>query len=436
MENILILGAGLSGLSAAHHLNHGCELFEKEEKVGGLCRSIHIDDFIFDYGPHILFPKDPYVARLIKNLLGKNLHIQSREAWIYHYFCDIYTRFPFQSHLYGLPIPVVKDCILGFFNTLKKEYVKPKNYEEWIIWNFGQGIAKHLMIPYAKKIWTVSPKTMNFEWVWNRVPRLSLEDLLDGALEDNPTLFGFNTEFWYPLHGGIEGLPFSFLSKLKNVHLSKEMTRVDLNQKCVEFRDNTKVHYEHLISTLPLPEIINRLDNVPSGVREASQGLMHNSVYCVNLGIARERISPHHYIYFYEPDFSFHRISFPMSLSPHTTPEGHSSVTTETSYSRYKRISRENIVERVIEDLIKAKILFPDDNIVVSDVADLRVAYVIYDLDHRKNVKKIHAFLRKHDIIPCGRFGEWEYFNMDHSIASGKKAAEEINKLYQKNRGE
>ncbi len=87
-------------------------------------------------------------------------------------------------------------------------------------------------------------------------------------------------------------------------------------------------------------------------------------------------------------------------------------------------------MERVIEDLIKAKILFPDDKIVVSDVADLRVAYVIYDLDHRKNVKKIHDFLRKHDIIPCGRFGEWEYFNMDHSIASGKRTAEEINLNY------
>lgn len=432
MEKVVILGAGLSGLSAAYHLKKNYEIFEKEEKVGGLCRSIHIDDFIFDYGPHILFPKDKYVARLIKNLLSKNLHIQSREAWIYHKFCDVYTRFPFQSHLYGLPIPVVKDCILGFFNTLKKEERKPTDYQEWIIWNFGEGIAKHLMIPYAKKIWTVSPKRMNFEWVWNRVPRLSMEELLDGALQDNPKLFGFNTEFWYPIQGGIEGLPLSFLSAVKNINLKKEATKIHLRKKCLEFNDNTEVYYETLISTLPLPEIIKRIDNVPGEVRAAAQSLMHNSVYCVNLGIARERISPYHYIYFYEPDFSFHRISFPMNLSSYTTPRGCSSVTTETSYSRHKKVSKENIVERVIEDLIKAKILFPDDKVVVSDVADIRIAYVIYDLDHGKNVKKIHDFLRKHNIFPCGRFGEWEYFNMDHSIASGKRIAEEINKIYSK----
>jgi UDP-galactopyranose mutase len=432
MEKIVILGAGLSGLSAAYFLKEGHEIFEKEEKVGGLCRSIHINDFIFDYGPHILFPKDPGIARLIKRLLGKNLNIQLREAWIYHRYCDTYTRFPFQSHLYGLPVPVVKDCILGFMNTLLEKNTKPRNYKDWIIWNFGVGIAKHLMIPYAKKIWTITPEDMNFEWVWNRVPRLSMEELLDGALEDNPKLFGFNTEFWYPIQGGIEGLPFSFLPKVNNVHLNKEVTAIHLRKKCIEFSDNKKAYYETLISTLPLPEIIKRLDDVPKGVERAAQDLMHNSVYCVNLGIARERISPYHYIYFYEPDFLFHRISFPMNLSSYTTPKGHSSVTTETSYSKHKKISKENIIEKVIEDLIKAKILFPDDEIVVSDVADIHVAYVIYDLNHRKNVKKIHDFLHKNHIFPCGRFGEWEYFNMDHALASGKRTAQEVDAFYKK----
>ena len=432
MGEVVILGAGLSGLSASYHLKVDHEIYEKEEKAGGLCRSIHIGDFIFDYGPHILFPKEKYVAQLIKRLLGQNLHIQTREAWIYHKFADTYTRFPFQSHLHGLPLSVVKDCILGFFNTLEKKDKNPRNYQEWIIWNFGEGIAKHLMIPYAEKIWTISPKRMNFEWVWNRVPRLSMEELLDGALQDNPKLFGFNTEFWYPLRGGIEGLPSSFLPKVKNVHLSKEAVKIYVKKKCVQFQDNTEAHYEKLISTLPLPQIALCVDQVPQEVKEAAEDLMHNSVYCVNLGIAREGISPYHYIYFYEPDFAFHRISFPMNLSSYTTPEGHSSVTTETSYSRYKKISRENITEKVIEDLRKAKILLPDDEVVVSDVADIQCAYVIYDLNHRKNVKKIHDFLRKNDIFPCGRFGEWEYFNMDHSISSGKKAAEQVNKIYKK----
>lgn len=432
MTKVIILGAGLSGLSAAYHLKENYEIFDREEKVGGLCRSIKIDDFIFDYGPHILFPKDKTVAELIRRLLNSNLHHQQREAWIHHELYDVHTRFPFQSHLYSLPVSVVKECILGFFNALKNLDKKPKDYEEWIIWNFGEGIAKYLMIPYAKKIWTMHPNKMSFEWVWNRVPRLSLEELLEGALHDNPKLFGFNTEFWYPLHGGIEALPQAFLSEVNNVNLEMEVSKVYLSKKCVEFNNNKKVFFEKLISTLPLPEIIKYIDDVPNEVKQATQDLENNSVYCVNLGIERERISPYHYVYFYEPDFLFHRISYPMNLSKHTVPKGCSSITTETSYSKYKKVSKENIIERVVEDLNKAKILYPDDKIVVSDVADLKYAYVIYDKNHRKNVKKIHDFLRKNDIFSCGRFGEWEYFNMDHSITSGKKTAEEINNIYNK----
>ena len=430
MSEVVILGAGLSGLSAAYHLKKDYQLFEKEKSVGGLCRSLKIKGFIFDHGPHILFPKDKYVAQLIRKLLGQNLRTQTREAWIYHKFCDVYTRFPFQSHLHGLPVSVVKDCILGFYNTLKKKDKKPRNYEEWIIWNFGQGIAKHLMIPYAEKIWTIPPSQMNFDWVWNRVPRLSMEDLLEGALRDNPQLFGFNTEFWYPYHGGIEALPSAFLPKVKNINLNHEVVTIYVNKKYVEFKNNKKVYYDKLISTLPLPEIVKRLDEAPASVKKAAQELKNNSVYCVNLGIDRGKISPYHYIYFYEPDFLFHRISFPMNLSPYTTPTGCSSVTTEISYSQHKKVGRENLTERVIKNLQKAKILRPDDKILVADVADIKCAYVIYDLNHRKNVNIIHDFLRKKDILPCGRFGEWEYFNIDHSIASGKRIAEEINQYY------
>jgi protoporphyrinogen oxidase len=51
---------------------------------------------------------------------------------------------------------------------------------------------------------------------------------------------------------------------------------------------------------------------------------------------------------------------------------------------------------------------------------------VIYDLDHSKNAGIIRSWLREHDIWSVGRFGEWQYFNMDHSMRSGRTAAKEI----------
>ena len=431
MSEIIILGAGLSGLSAAFHLQKDYQIYEKNKKAGGLCRSEKEGAYIFDYGPHILFPKYSHIQELIKHLLKENLRIQSREAWIYHNFCDTYTRFPFQAHLFGLPVPVVKECILGLFNAIQKEkdsVNQIRNYEEWILSIFGEGIAKYLMIPYANKLWTVPPRDMNFQWVSHRVPRPKIEDVLEGALSDNPRLFGFNTEFWYPYNGGIEALPLSFLRTVKNINLKKTATHVHPQNGYVEFNGTEKVSYRKLISTLPLPEIIKLIDKVPDDIQKAAQDLQYNSVMCVNLGIERENICDKHWIYFYEDDFCFHRISFPMNFSPYVVPKKKSSVSTEISYSQNKPIQKESIVERAREDLIKSKILFPEDKIEVSSVLNIPYAYIIYDHKHSKNVKKIHSFLQSHSIYPCGRFGEWEYFNMDDSIESGKKTAEEVSR--------
>src|SRR5206468_2559312 len=106
-----VLGAGPTGLSAAYHLGEGSLLLEQNETVGGWCRSIHDNGFTFDFAGHIMFSNDPYVHHLYRKLLGENVHWQDREAWIYSK--DVYTRYPFQGALYGLPPQVLKECIVG-----------------------------------------------------------------------------------------------------------------------------------------------------------------------------------------------------------------------------------------------------------------------------------------------------------------------------------
>lgn len=107
----IVIGAGPTGLSAAYHLGSDALLIEQNSTVGGWCRSIMDNGFTFDYAGHIMFSKDDYVHKLYKILLGDNVHWQDREAWIYSK--DVYTRYPFQGALYGLPPEVIKECIMG-----------------------------------------------------------------------------------------------------------------------------------------------------------------------------------------------------------------------------------------------------------------------------------------------------------------------------------
>jgi UDP-galactopyranose mutase len=98
---ITIIGAGLAGLSAAYHLKKDYTVLEKDHKVGGLCKSVNIDGYVFDYAPHILFTRNHYVRDLFHRVLKDNIQIQIRRAYIY--LMSTYIKYPFEVNLYPLP---------------------------------------------------------------------------------------------------------------------------------------------------------------------------------------------------------------------------------------------------------------------------------------------------------------------------------------------
>jgi protoporphyrinogen oxidase len=156
----------------------------------------------------------------------------------------------------------------------------------------------------------------------------------------------------------------------------------------------------------------------------------------VNIGLAGDNLAtgqPMHWIYFPEDTSIFHRISFPGSFSPWMVPEGCSSIQVEISESIHRPCDRGALVERTLQDLVTLGILKERDARPVSDGGRVRVAevvtldpaYIIYDLNHRENTQAIKNYLRQFGIVTRGRFGEWEYLNMDHAILRGKSAVED-----------
>ncbi len=319
----LILGAGLSGLSTAYHLKDNYIIFEKEDRVGGLCRSEVIEGFTFDHAIHILYSRDEYVSKLIEEVLLKgNFNCQVRNSWIYSK--DVYTEYPFQAHTYGLPVEVIKECIMGLVEAKyeNRYFHNPRNFSEWIYKIFGGGIAKHFMIPYNRKQWAINPQLMDYNWIAERVPIPKIDEVIDGALRSPEKKFGPNAEFWYPVKSGMEALPKGFFPYVRNIELNSRITKIFKDRREVEINKKERVKYDNLISTLPLPIIIHLLDEVPPKVKKAATDLQFNTIYAVNLGIDRKHISDFHWVYYPEDDYIFHRISFPMNLAKSNAPEG------------------------------------------------------------------------------------------------------------------
>jgi protoporphyrinogen oxidase len=88
-----------------------------------------------------------------------------------------------------------------------------------------------------------------------------------------------------------------------------------------------------------------------------------------------------------------------------------------------EKVDGEAKAAETVAALISAGVLTEDDRIELVQAKAIEPAYVIYDLDHAENVEIIRAWLAEHGILIAGRFGEWQYANMDHAMRSGMNAA-------------
>jgi protoporphyrinogen oxidase len=425
-KKILILGAGLSGLSVAWHLKKrkiDCQVFEKEPEVGGLCRSKRINGFTFDYDGHLLHFKQQYTFAFVKDLLKDNLAEHKRSAWVYSF--DRFTRYPFQVNLHGLPPKVAKECLSAFVKAQNNGLAKKNgNFLSWIQSSFGTGIARHFMVPYNTKFWTVPPHELTCDWLDGIIPVPTLSQLIEGTIEESRRQFGYNARFWYPQKGGINQLPLALAERLKNIHTDCRAQGISLARKEVTFTSGRKERFDVLISTIPLPELPHLIEEVPENINSEFRKLRWNSIFNLNLGIEKKDDSSWHWVYFPQKECSFFRVGFPHHFSADLTPENKSSLYAEVSYSSRRPIDKKQIVLVIKRDLKKAGILAENDRICAQDFNDIRFGYPIYDKNYASARKKILDFLSLNNFISCGRYGRWRYMSMEDVILEGKEIAE------------
>jgi len=423
-KRIIILGAGLAGLSAAWHLQRrgiDCQIFEKEPEVGGLCRSKNINGFTFDKSGHLLHFKHRYTFNLINNLLRDNLVKYQRSAWIYSH--QKYIRYPFQANLYGLPLAVIQECLLGFIQAAKKDQHKNKknlNFLDWINQTFGKGIARHFMIPYNHKFWTITPQELTCAWLDGFIPVPSLKQLIGGTIKESKQRFGYNTTFWYPKRGGINQLSLALAAQIKHIYTHCPITEIDLAKREIKIDSRIKEKFDYLISNIPLPEIPHLIKDMPKEISSLFLRLRWNSIFNLNLGIDRKDSSGRHWVYFPQEEICFFRTGFPHNFSSSLVPSDKSSLYVEVSYSKDKPIDKGSIVLQIKKDLKKVDILTQDDRICSQDINDIKYGYPIYDQNYQQAREEIVKYLGQNNIIPCGRYGSWRYMSMEDIILEGK----------------
>ena len=429
----LIIGAGPTGLGAAHRLNELGEtdytVLERNDYAGGLATSFKDDaGFTWDIGGHVVFSHYDYFDDLMDTLLGDERLEHERESWVRK--SDTWVPYPFQNNIRYLPPEERWECVKGLLPGYRNE-TTPTNFGEWFQHIFGAGITKHFMAPYNFKVWATPPELMQFDWIGERVSVVDLKMVLKNIItEQDDVAWGPNNTFKFPLHGGT-GEIFHRLAKLQGdrIQYGQAVTQIDPDAKTVTTAAGLTVEYEVLLNTAPV-DILTRdwLTNKTDEMVEAAGQLAHNSVHVSGVGLdikdENERNS-RCWMYYPESDSPFYRVTNFHNYSPNNVarPGEQLAFMCETSMSEHKPEKVDELMDRTIDGLVNTTMLDAArrDEICTKWEITVDYGYPIPTLERDEALRTIQPRLEEKDIYSRGRFGGWKYevSNMDHSVMQG-----------------
>lgn len=425
MAKTIILGAGIAGLGANYALvRKGKEpiLLEKDNTYGGLCGNFIIQGFRFDRFVHFSFAKN----REVNEIFNASVHDVYRHLPnAYNLYHDRWIKHPAQNNLFPLS-EKEKEAIVKDFLARPRDVdsYSIENYDQWLRMQFGNYFAEHFPIPYTRKYWMTEAKDLETKWVGSRegsrLYQPSVEEVIQGCKTAETPITYYSKEMRYPKKGGFKSYLTRLVEKadIRYNHCVKAIDTLARKVTCITEEGEKVFSYERLISSLPLPLVIDIMGNmVPNKVRTAALQLCCTCGYLVSVGLKTKNIPPYLWWYIYDDDILPARVYSPSLKSPDNAPDGCSSLQMEI-YSEKDKYTEEEIIARSVGKLVKLGIL-NEAEILFIDVRFEEYANVIFDHHIYENRRIVRDYLKSVGIETIGRFGEWDYLWSDQSLLSG-----------------
>ncbi|MBI2065512.1 MAG: FAD-dependent oxidoreductase [Candidatus Zambryskibacteria bacterium] len=427
--DVLIVGAGPAGLSTAWHLRDSgktVRLVEVTGYVGGLTKTREERGFRFDSVIHVFHLRDNSIKQwIVDDLFKGKLPCLDRVCRVWS--SGVYTRYPFQANTYGLPEKVASDCLEEYLKVLKHPPKKKvRTAEDFIYKHFGKGFARHFMIPYNNKLWGVHPKYLTAKWGERFVPIPKKEDVLAGAKPNPDRNLGYNSSFFYPVRGAGE-LAERIHAALPphTVEFDVALRSVDLEKKIATLSTGERVRYQHLVSTIPLPELVRSVQKPSFALAKNAKLLKCRPLPYLDIALNVPARQEYHWCYVPSPKVPFYRVTIYSNLSSLNAPERKSSLCVELASRRYNK----KMLPKILDGLREMGLIKDKTDIQFVSPKFIKYAYVIYDQNHSKVVPIILKTLTKNRVHSTGRWGVWNYSSTEDALIMGRETAQKILKL-------
>lgn len=422
---VVVIGGGLTGLSTAYHLGGDTVVYERDSVAGGVAGSTTVDGFVFDHTGHLLHFKDPRIQALLEDLLPGLFQKWDRRSSIWR--AGIKTEYPFQVNTHGHPPELVADCLVGFAEAYAAHHEEHRDgsFKDWILRTFGSGFAEHFFVPYNEKFWRRDLSEITADWVSWAIPRPELRSVVEGGLGIVARGLGYNPSFQYPRTGGIDQLAKALATRVSNLNLGVSVERIETATRTVRLSDGRAEAYDHLVSTMPLPTLV-QLSDVSDSMRSLAGELDHVGVLNFNLGINRANCWDDHWTYFPEPEFPFYRIGVPTNFSDGVAPPGTTSYYVEVTYRPEDEPDPEALWPEVLRALQSIGAVRDESEIAVRHVVCIPHAYVVFNEARKRVLPQLLSGFEELGVTSVGRYGAWEYASMEKALVDGIDTADRL----------
>lgn len=404
MEHVhtLIIGAGISGLAFANFTGiDDYQIIESEDEIGGYCRTVKQDGFVWDYSGHFFHFRQPTIERyLVSRMPAQTVRRIEKCAKILYKGALI--DFPFQKNIHQLQKAEFIECLVDLY--FKESDAPISSFKEMLFAKFGRGICERFLIPYNEKLYACDLGELDSDAMGRFFPYANIDEIIRNFRR--PDNKSYNSTFTYPEGGAIE-----YVGALKKqvpdekICLGEHLESLDVVNR-VAHTDRRVIRFERLVSSAPF----NRLLKI-SGLSHDPTVFSSNKVLVYNLGFDRKGWEGLHWVYIPERDFCFYRVGFYDNIFD----TDRMSLYIEIGLPTAESVDVDATRQQVIDDLRAAGII-ADQQLLAHHSVMLDPAYVHVTTESQDEVARLMAQLNACNIFSIGRYGGWKYCAIEDNI--------------------
>lgn len=409
MKKIAIIGAGVSGLTCARLLQKRFEVrvFEKESKVGGLIRCERVNGSLFHIcGGHVFNTKNQRVMNWFWSVFNKERDfVKTNRNSAVCLSNGAFVDYPIENHVYQLSAELQKSFYADVEQMIRNPPAEPTNFGDFLEKRFGRTLYDLYFKPYNAKVWRCDLSEVPLSWLEGKLPMPTPQEMIEANQKHLKESEFVHSSFYYEKQGGSQFLADT-LARGQSVICN---ARVDeIRRQAGAWLVNGQLFDKVIFcgNIKDLPGILSGC-NLDGYAREINDLASHGTtaVFCETDSIP--------YSWFYQPNEAHqsHRFICTGNFSPTNNAPGKHTCTIE-------------FTDEVGQDEIAAQLpLMPFHPHYITHHYS-RYTYPIQHHSTREMIASLKERLRPCGLYLCGRFAEWEYFNMDAAMASAMKVSE------------